>query len=527
MKGAVGNMSGVDARFPRNFGPFVLVTPLIERDGVSLVPALRRRGQDPEPCLVTHLRLGGKHAGALERRFRRAGEIARRLDHPAIAETLTVGRLDDQVYVAHAYLAGIPLASLQPGALDVPTIVHIAREICAALAHLHAFEDRGLVHHGVSPVNVLLGYDGQVKLLECGLATATIGDSAESPRAFRGQARFTSPEAKAGEAGDRRSDIYAVGALLWDLLGPGTERVAAGANKTTSRGPAALFAVIARAMSLDPTRRHASANELRAELGPFAPGRFFGRRALRKQLQTGLDVASARRRLSDEFAHARRVLPRGLEAPPRKAAQYTQSLGHAAGLVALIGFGLAAERGFSPMGCTGENQGVPTLAVDRAPRSEAVATDPVRTPANEPALPAPQQAPPLGGTITPPGSESAHAPVDSVRPSTPGRAERDKRQERRSKAEITARAFDALRTAEQRFQWGDLDGAEAFARTATRNLAKSARAFYLLGVVLLAKGEDRAAKTAFERALTIDPSYADADAKLRLAKERATLTNRR
>jgi tetratricopeptide (TPR) repeat protein len=94
----------------------------------------------------------------------------------------------------------------------------------------------------------------------------------------------------------------------------------------------------------------------------------------------------------------------------------------------------------------------------------------------------------------------------------------------RTQADAKARAYDDLKSAEERFQWGDIEGAERLARTAVRNLADNPQAFYLLGVVLLAKGDAKEAKAAFERALAIDPKYNDADAKLHLANERATLT---
>jgi tetratricopeptide (TPR) repeat protein len=172
-------------------------------------------------------------------------------------------------------------------------------------------------------------------------------------------------------------------------------------------------------------------------------------------------------------------------------------------------------------GKQGDDRTQPALvATERAPGvTPARATSPVgRTPtvvASEApvAAPAPTAAA-TGGVFPDPAADHVARPA---RTSSPGKVAS-------ASQEASARAFEVLASAEDRFQWGDLEGAETLARAAVRNLASSPRAFYLLGVVLLARGDANKAKDAFERTLALDPTYTDADAKLRLAAERAALS---
>jgi serine/threonine-protein kinase len=321
-------VTGVDERYPRRLGPFALMAPLLESGGVALSPAVRRRGRRAERCLVTHLRLGGKHAAVLDRRFRRASTLARRLRHANLGATLAVGRIGDRLFVAHEFLAGVHLGRVPAREMDVSTAVFIARELTRALAHLHGFEGRRLVHHAVTPVNVHLGWDGRVKLLEAGLALSSKASDPESenesedaPRSFRGGARYAAPEVRAGALGDARSDVYSVGVMLWELLagrsfdeaglsGPAGTRGPALRDddttdrrsdeaKTAPRAPAGLYAVVAKAMSPEPLRRYGDAEELGEALAEFAPRRLAGPRAVRKLLARLFDAAGSQRQVDE------------------------------------------------------------------------------------------------------------------------------------------------------------------------------------------------------------------------------------
>ena len=565
-------MTEVEARYPRKFGPFVLVTPLLESGGVSLCPAVRRRGSEEQRCLVTHLRPGGRHAPQLERRFRRAGEVARRLNHPNVAATLAVGRLEENLFIAHEFLDGVELNRVPADEIDAATAAFIAREVTQALDYLHRFENRGLVHLGVTPANVHLGFEGRVKVLECGLATSLrdhdVPAGHNGARSFHGSVRYAAPEVRAGGEGDPRSDVFSVGMLLWDLLAgrswPGDdpferaktgptmraddqdEDEAAGADR--SRGPAGLYAVVAKAMNPDPDRRYADAAQLRSALAPFAHGRFGGRRALRALLGRVFDVPDTRRRLADNIAEGRALLPDG-EGLPTAIDQRQRAIDwtiRGAGLAALAGLGFLAEGGTGrPVATLAAPPAL--VALERSPRVATV-TPPQASPLPAPPLArtakserhggttvlaqtlaptrrfqsAPQPAHPKPARPEPDITEIVDAPEPAA--GATAAAESLGAPAPRAPADAKARAYDDLKAAEARFQWGDIEGAESLVRTAVRNLADNPQAFYLLGVVLLAKGDAKEAKVAFERALAIDPKYNDADAKLHLANERATLT---
>ena len=574
-------MTEVDARYPRKFGPFVLVTPLLESGGVSLCPALRRRGSEEQRCLVTHLRPGGRHAPQLERRFRRAGEVARRLHHPSVAATLAVGRLEENLFIAHEFLDGVELNRVPVDEIDAETAAYIAREVTQALDYLHRFEDRGLVHLGVTPGNIHVGFEGDVKLLECGLATS-LRDHDGQPKSagvgqnvalsFHGSVRYAAPEVRSGSDGDARSDVFSVGMLLWDLLAgrrwPADDQLERGGNGPTlridddeasddshsgagrSRGPAGLYAVIAKAMNPDPDRRYADMAQLRTALTPFAHGRYTGRRALRAVLEQVFDVNDSRSRLAEHIAEGRALLPeRDLMPVVDQRQRGIDWAIRGAGLAALAGLAFLAEGRTGRSLATLSAPAPAVVALERSPRTaDAPAASATATTEVSPSVhptPAPTL---LKGSQDPsrPVLVATLAPTRAQRPARPKTDHADRATETqsapemvesqvpareaigtppaRTQADAKARAYDDLKSAEERFQWGDIEGAERLARTAVRNLADNPQAFYLLGVVLLAKGDAKEAKAAFERALAIDPKYNDADAKLHLANERATLT---
>ncbi len=161
---------------------------------------------------------------------------------------------------------------------------------------------------------------------------------------------------------------------------------------------------------------------------------------------------------------------------------------------------------------TGNPPPASARAARPAPPAEPAAASP--PPASEPAaatLP-PVAGPPVAGTASP-GVE--------VAPTTPGRPRRDTAVSPPAGAQ--ARGDDLLASAEVRFQWRDFDAAERLVRAAMTELPASPRPHYLLGLVLLARGEASEAAVAFARTIDIEPGYSDAARKLRIAQERASI----
>ena len=181
------------------------------------------------------------------------------LSHGNLVSVFDFGRVDNDYFIAMDYVRGADLASLfaaervAGGGLAAPLLVHVGVEICRALAYVHG---RGFVHRDVTPRNVLVSVDGEVKLSDFGLAL-----SLESPLASGrpGTPSYMAPEQARGERVDGRADIYSLGLILAEgLSGRG-----APANPATEHDThATLSAILARASGAAPGDRFASAEEM-------------------------------------------------------------------------------------------------------------------------------------------------------------------------------------------------------------------------------------------------------------------------
>ena len=96
--------------------------------------------------------------------------------------------------------------------------MYIVKELARGLHYAHAFGDIKLVHRDVSPPNVLLSYSGEVKLTDFGLASSTLKLEKTAPGIIYGKVSYMSPEQARGEKLDGRTDLYAAGIILWELL---------------------------------------------------------------------------------------------------------------------------------------------------------------------------------------------------------------------------------------------------------------------------------------------------------------------
>ena len=151
-------------------------------------------------------------------RFQREEKIGRRLNHPNIIRVLTPRR-KSRMYIAMEYIDGVSLRAMirdkQP--LDTAKGLDIARQVCAALAYMHS---QGVVHRDLKPENILITEGGQVKIMDFGIALD------ESARRLTwsglsstiGTPDYMAPEQVSGRRGDVRTDIYALGTMLYEML---------------------------------------------------------------------------------------------------------------------------------------------------------------------------------------------------------------------------------------------------------------------------------------------------------------------
>jgi len=159
------------------------------------------------------------------------------LTHANIVPVFELGMVDGTYFLALELVDGPPLAKLiEGGALPPPLAAYVAEQILRGLDYAHR---REIVHRDLSPANVLCSRDGEVKLLDFGIAAEVSG------RAVVGGSRgYIAPEQEAGDRVDARSDLYAVGVLLWEMLAGKRDRAGAPDN-----APPELAAVIERAIA--------------------------------------------------------------------------------------------------------------------------------------------------------------------------------------------------------------------------------------------------------------------------------------
>jgi len=218
------------------------------------------------------------------------------LDHPNIIATLDFGRQDGRLFMAMEYVRGITLQQAilehrragQP--LPVPLVLELFRQVCDALEYAHGATDHGgnplrMVHRDLKPSNLLIDLLGTVKVADFGVARAESNvDQTLVPGTLKGTVRYMSPEqARGGTDIDRRSDIFALGLVLYECValrpcydGTTLEQILAQAQEARVEarlaalpeipGRDAVLAVLARAVARDVSRRFQTCGEMRAAL---------------------------------------------------------------------------------------------------------------------------------------------------------------------------------------------------------------------------------------------------------------------
>ncbi len=154
-------------------------------------------------------------------------QLASRLTHSNIVSVLDFSPDSEGVlFLAMEYIHGGDLARfIESGSIPVPLAIYITAEILRALAYVHQVPDpdpsspgRGLVHRDISPHNVMLGYDGTLKLMDFGLARVMSASGRAVTETVRGKVAYMAPEQSQGERLDGRADLWAVGVVLWEML---------------------------------------------------------------------------------------------------------------------------------------------------------------------------------------------------------------------------------------------------------------------------------------------------------------------
>jgi serine/threonine-protein kinase len=219
----------------------------------------------------------------LRRRFVREARLAARLSHPNVVRIFDVGEDGGRPFIAMEYVEGETLAELlaRRGRLPPAEVARLGVQICAALAAAHA---AGLVHRDVKPQNLILGRDGVLRLGDFGIAVGHGGTQLTLAGTVLGTAGYLAPEQARGEQVTAAADIYATGAVLYELLTGELARAAAslaelGAEdgfhppdlaRRVPDAPDELVAAVLACLSARPEERPPSAADLARRLAPVA-----------------------------------------------------------------------------------------------------------------------------------------------------------------------------------------------------------------------------------------------------------------
>ncbi len=159
--------------------------------------------------------LGGDPKQMLTR-FRREGEILKRLNHPNIVKMLDMVEENGESYLVMELVEGGSLSDLlkAKGQLPISRVVQIGLDLCDALTRAHRL---GVIHRDLKPANILLDQDGTPRLSDFGIARTQGSDITAGDQTL-GTLSYLSPEALAGELQDERSDIWALGVILYEML---------------------------------------------------------------------------------------------------------------------------------------------------------------------------------------------------------------------------------------------------------------------------------------------------------------------
>jgi eukaryotic-like serine/threonine-protein kinase len=212
-------------------------------------------------------------------RFRREASSAAALSHPNIVAIFDRGEWNGTYYIAMEYVAGRSLKTVvrEQGALDLAVAIDIVTQVLRAARFAHK---RGVIHRDLKPHNVILDEEGRARVTDFGIAKAGASDMTLTG-SIMGTAQYLSPEQAQGQTVSGRSDLYAVGVILYELLTGSVpfdgETAVAIAFKQVSAEPRApselqpgvppaLDAVVLRALAKDPARRFADADEFIAAL---------------------------------------------------------------------------------------------------------------------------------------------------------------------------------------------------------------------------------------------------------------------
>jgi len=288
---------------PRSFGRYTLFD-FIGKGGMAEIYLARQQMElgAARLCVVKQILPGLAGDARFSDMLVHEAKLAARLNHANVVQVFDLGRDGERLFIAMEYVEGFDLSALLRRCsrakvpLPVELGIHVVRETLRGLDYAHRRTDDagnpfGIVHRDVSPSNLLLSFDGEVKVCDFGIAraneTIAVGwAEQELDEALRGKAGYMSPEHARGESIDARADIFAAGIVLWELVsgrrmyrtGEGQPSLLEQAKRADVpelrpiglREEPRLRAILAKALSPNRSDRYASASAMLRDLDEYA-----------------------------------------------------------------------------------------------------------------------------------------------------------------------------------------------------------------------------------------------------------------
>lgn len=338
-------------RLPRSFGRYQLFD-FVGRGGMAEIYLARQRTElgATRLCVVKQILPALAGDPQFSDMLVHEAKLAARLNHANVVQVFDLGRADERLFITMEYVEGFDLNDLlkRCSRAKVPMpfelAVHVLREALRGLDYAHRRTDDagaplGIVHRDVSPSNLLLSFEGEVKVCDFGIAHANDALAGsrqhEMDEALRGKAGYMSPEHARGEGIDARADVFAAGIILWELAagrrlykadeGRGSLLELARAAvvpELPKRGlpqEAQLQAIVSKALSRERDARYPSAGAMLRDLEGYAASA----RLMTSPLQLGDWLE---RTFGEEILEKRRARERAASALERGAPVVVQPI---------------------------------------------------------------------------------------------------------------------------------------------------------------------------------------------------------
>ena len=257
------------------------ITELVSRSGMASIFKARDLYYDKLVAIkVPHSQFESDMATFT--RFQREEEIAQQLNHPSILKIIPTERPKGRPYLVMEFLEGRTLDKLMAETRPLPEkeAARITSLICEAVAHMH---ERNVVHRDLKPQNIMVCQDGSIRILDFGIAKASrlrrLTFAGYTP--MMGTPDYMSPEQVNGRRGDHRSDIYSLGAMLYEMttgkvpfdgespyvtMNMRTTGDPTAPRKINDQLSPAMEEIILHALARDPDQRYSNADQMKAEL---------------------------------------------------------------------------------------------------------------------------------------------------------------------------------------------------------------------------------------------------------------------